>query len=179
MVIPASTSLTDLPRSAKLPMKNPNPERPLEVFNCGIANEGPDSEPVGISSENVEGRGLISAATLSGKWSLVGAFPTLIIIGFEPTTVAEALPLPAEPVAPSSRGGVQPKCLRPEILEERVEEFEEGSWWNRKWSPDIVSGEGESPNWSSISSMEDSEDHENEFPEVVVNEEGSPLILAA
>ena len=69
-------------------MKKAIPDRPLEEFNCGITNDGPDCEPVGICSDTVDGRGSISARTVRGDLSLVGAFPTFIINGFEVPKVA-------------------------------------------------------------------------------------------
>ena len=108
-------------------MKNATPVIPCEEFSSGMSREGPESEPVGISTDRLEGRGSISASTFNGRASLEGAFPMLIRIAFLPSMVANAVPIPAFPEAPSSRGGIHPTSLTPDTVVEREEVLLGGS----------------------------------------------------
>ena len=121
VVIPERTAFTERPRSANPPRKNASPERPIEVLSSGTSSVGPESEPVGISIETLEGRGSIIARAESWSSSLVGAWSTLMLRGLSPAAEMDAVPLPAEPDAPSSRGGSQLASDMPEILDEIVE----------------------------------------------------------
>ena len=127
VVIPDRTPLTDLPRSENPPMKNATPVIPSEESSSGMSRDGPESEPVGISTERVDGSGSISASTFNGRESFDGAFPMLIRIAFLPSMVANAVPIPAFPEAPSSRGGIHPISLTPDIVDEREEVLLGGS----------------------------------------------------
>ena len=64
-VIPASTLLTERPRSAIPLMKKATPEIPFEALNSGTSRVGPESLPVGICTPIVEGRGSMDATTES------------------------------------------------------------------------------------------------------------------
>ena len=174
VVMPERTPFTDRPRSENPPMKNATPVIPSEESSSGISREGPESDPVGISTDRLEGRGSISARTFNGRVSLEGALPMLIRIAFLPSMVAKAVPIPALPEAPSSSGGIHPTSLTPETVAEREEVLLVGSWWNRKWSPSIDSGADESLIWASIISIAESDDQEITDPEVVENELGNP-----
>jgi len=179
VVIPAKTPFTDLPKSANPPMKNANPEIPFDVFNSGISRDGPEPEPVGIFNDNLGGIGSISAKTERGRSSEVGAFPTLIKKGSRPSNVANAVPIPEGPCAPSSKGGIQPTSLIPEIDADSDEVWLLGSWWNKKWSPFMERGLFESLSWASILPIGNEDENESTASEVVENESGSPVILAA
>ena len=113
VVIPERTPLTDLPRSESPPMKKANPVNPCEELNSGTSNEGPESDPLGICRDRLDGSGSISARMLNGSFSLDGALATLIFIEFLPSIVANAVPIPSGPGAPSSTGGIQPTSLMP------------------------------------------------------------------
>ena len=93
--------------------------------------------------------------------------------------VANAVPIPAFPEAPSSRGGIHPTSLTPVTVAERDEVLLMGSWWNRKWSPSIESGDVESLIWASIISIAESDDQDITDPEVVQNELRNPETLTA
>ena len=108
-------------------MKNATPVIPSEESSSGISRDAPESEPVGISTDRLDGRGSISASTFNGRESLDGAFPMLIRIAFLPSMVANAVPIPAFPEAPSSRGGIHPISLTPDIVDEREEVLLGGS----------------------------------------------------
>ena len=179
VVTPERTLFTDLPRSENPPMKNATPVIPCEESSSGISREGPDPEPVGISTDRLEGRGSISASTFNGRLSLEGAFSMLLRIAFLPSMVANAVPIPAFPEAPSSRGGIHPTSLMPVTVAERDEVLLSGSWWNRKWSPSIESGDVESLIWASIISIAESDDQDITDPEFVDNELGNPENLTA
>ena len=96
-----------------------------------------------------------------------------------PATDMWAVPRPAGPVAPSSSGAVQLTSLRPVSLVEMVEVLETGSWWNRKWSPVMVTGSEALLTWASMVDIGVEEDQPVTVPKVVVKLSGTPMMCAA
>ena len=179
VVIPDNAWLTDRPKSEN-PLINPAiPDKPLEVSNSGTARVGVLAVPVGILKDNEEGSGLISARTERLASLSVGAWATLILMGFGSEIDIYTVPIPANPKAPSSWGAIHPISFNPEILDDRLTLSELGSLWNRKWSPVIVRGIVEFVIWASIVVIGVSEFQEMMSPNVEVKDAGKPMKLAA